>query len=93
MNRQSVATQSISSLHVQQGLFLIFALVVTLIGGQQYQRCSQNQVALRIQHSPIIGALYHTPGTTATRVGTFSRPLIERADSQGERPAVQHWVF
>lgn len=41
MNSQRIAQLRISPLHVQQGLFLLLALLVTLIAIQQFQRWSQ----------------------------------------------------
>jgi hypothetical protein len=93
MSYQSVATPSMSSLHVQQGLFLTLALLVTLVGGQQYQLWSLTHGTLRVQHPPTVGAVFHAPGATAAPLATVGRPSIERAGSVGEMPARQRWVF
>ncbi|PHX52470.1 hypothetical protein AO354_28920, partial [Pseudomonas syringae pv. syringae] len=41
MNSQRIAQLRISPLHIQQGLFLLLALLVTLIAIQQFQRWNQ----------------------------------------------------
>ncbi|MDE1167539.1 MAG: hypothetical protein PW845_19740 [Pseudomonas sp.] len=93
MNRQSVATASISSQHVQQGLFLLFAVLITLLCGQQYQRWSDSHEAAQIQHRTLIGSTFHSTGAKVAGLATVSRPTLERADTVGEMPAQQRWVF
>lgn len=43
MIRQGAAQLRISPLHIQQGLFALLALLITLIGGQQFLRWEQSQ--------------------------------------------------
>jgi hypothetical protein len=43
MNRQRLAQLHFSPLHLQQGLVASVALLVTLIGGQQFQRWEQSR--------------------------------------------------
>ena len=38
MNRQRVANLHLSPVYIQQGLFAVLALLITLIGGQQFLR-------------------------------------------------------
>ena len=45
MSRQRAAQLRISPLHIQQGLFAVLALLITLIGGQQFQRWEQTSAA------------------------------------------------
>ena len=43
MNRQRAAQLRLSPLYVQQGLFTVLALVITLIGGQQFMLWQHSQ--------------------------------------------------
>ena len=43
MNCQRAAQLRFSPLHLQQGLFAVLALLITLIAGQQFLRWEQNQ--------------------------------------------------
>ena len=43
MNRQRAAHLRLSPLYFQQGLFAVLALMITLIGGQQFVRWEQSQ--------------------------------------------------
>ena len=43
MNRQRAAHLYLSPVHVQQGLFAVLALLITLIGGQQFLCRAQSQ--------------------------------------------------
>lgn len=70
MNRQSAAQLRLSPLHVQQGLFALLALLITLIGGQQYMRWEQSE-----QPAPVHLSIPHPPKPTsapsaATRLTT-----------------------
>ncbi|VVO14426.1 hypothetical protein [Pseudomonas fluorescens] len=95
MIRQRLARLPISPLHLQQGLFGSLALLLTLIGGQQFQRWDQSQqeVALR---SPT----QHTTQTHFSAVSSQfadSAPLhlmdVDQAQPVTETSPQERWVF
>jgi hypothetical protein len=54
MDRQRLAQLHVSPLRLQQGLFTSLALLVTLVGGQQFQRWDQHPQEVmprQVQHS------------------------------------------
>jgi hypothetical protein len=61
MNRQRAAQLRLSPLHFQQGLFGVFALLVTLIAGQQFLRWEQSQQ----QEAPRVSFQHATQTTSA----------------------------
>lgn len=93
MNRQRLAQLRISPLHLQQGLFASLALLVTLIGGQQYQHWQQAE-----QQAPRL-PVHHATQTHFSLAGSASAaslPVHLTAVDQAQ-PAVsaseQRWVF
>ena len=74
MNRQRAAQVHISPLHVQQGLFALLALLVTLVAGQLLQRMDQ---------SPQVSApLLPVQHTTQTHFSAVSSRLADSAPPQ-----------
>lgn len=67
MNRQRAAQLRISPLSIQQGMFAVFALLITLISGQQFLRWEQSQ-----QPEAAIVPTHHLTQTHFSAVG--SRP-------------------
>ncbi|MFS2068685.1 hypothetical protein ACEN9D_08005 [Pseudomonas sp. CT11-2] len=95
MNRQSAAQLRLSPLHVQQGLFALLALLITLIGGQQYMRWEQSQQPeaphLSIAHAPQT----HFSAVSSNPTDNASMRMIgvEQARPVDETPSQEHWVF
>ncbi|MHC8359125.1 hypothetical protein ACYZUA_02190 [Pseudomonas sp. LS2P72] len=95
MSRQRAAQLRISPLHIQQGLFAVLALLITLIAGQQFQRWEQNlqQEAprLSIQHPT------QTHFSAASSNQADSPPLrmvdVDQAQPADEMPRQERWVF
>lgn len=95
MNRQRAAQLRISTLHVQQGLFVVLALVVTLIGGQQYLlwQLSQQPEApqVSIQHAP------QTHFSAVSSQFADATPMklmdVDQAQPVTEMPRQERWVF
>lgn len=95
MNRQGAARLRISPLHVQQGLFALLALLITLIGGQQFLRWEQSQqpepVHLSTPHAPQtqFGAL----GDNLTESASMRMMDVDQIRPVDETPAQERWVF
>jgi hypothetical protein len=95
MSRQRAAQLRISPLHIQQGLFAVLALLITLIAGQQFQRWEQNQQQeaprLSIQHPT------QTHFSAASSNQADSPPMrmmdVDQAQPADEMPRQEHWVF
>ncbi|KJZ63980.1 hypothetical protein [Pseudomonas fluorescens] len=95
MSRQRAAQLRISPLHIQQVLFSVLALLITLIAGQQLQRWEQNRQQeaprLSIQH-PI-----QTHFSAASSNQADSPPMrmmdVDQAQPADEMPRQERWVF
>jgi len=93
MNRPRATHLHLSPLHVQQGLFAVLALLVTLIAGQQFQRW--NQASVQVQRLPG-HALQQTHFSAAA--ASISDPAAYRLTSVDQaqvpdEPFQQRWVF
>ena len=95
MSRQRAAQLRISPLHIQQGLFAVLALLITLIAGQQFQRWEQNQQQeaprLSIQHPT------QTHFSAASSNQADSPPMrmmdVDQAQPADQMPRQERWVF
>ncbi|MDI3353360.1 hypothetical protein MO767_03060 [Pseudomonas sp. UYIF39] len=95
MSRQRAAQLRLSPLHLQQGLFAVLALLITLISGQQFQRWQQSQQQeaprLSIQHPT------QTHFSAASSNQADSPPMrmmdVDQAQPANEMPRQEHWVF
>ena len=95
MSRQRAAQLRISPLHIQQGLFAVLALLITLIAGQQFQRWEQNQQ----QEAPRLS--FQQPTQThfsaASSNQADSPPMrmmdVDQAQPGDEMPRQERWVF
>ncbi|MEB0046094.1 MULTISPECIES: hypothetical protein [unclassified Pseudomonas] len=95
MNRQRAAQLRISPMHIQQGLFAVLALLITLIGGQQFARWEQSQQTeaprLSIQHPS------QTHFSAVSSKPADSTPLrmmdVDQAQPVEEMPRQERWVF
>ncbi|SHN22784.1 hypothetical protein SAMN05216593_11570 [Pseudomonas asturiensis] len=94
MNSQRIAQLRISPLHVQQGLFLLLALLVTLIAIQQFQRWAQageaTQIRQQIVHSNVS---YRSVNAPIAREAAMSIRPVEGVVSVSEAAPQQKWVF
>ncbi|RON50934.1 hypothetical protein [Pseudomonas frederiksbergensis] len=95
MNRQRAAQLRISPLHIQQGLFAMLALTITLIGGQQFARweLSQQPEAPRL-------SIQHATQTHFSAVSSNladSAPMrmmdVDQAQPVDQMPHQERWVF
>ncbi|PQP03693.1 hypothetical protein C5612_14310 [Pseudomonas frederiksbergensis] len=95
MSRQGAAQLPISPLHVQQGLFALLALLLTLIGGQQFLRWEQTQRPeashLSIAHAPQthFSAVSSNPADNAS----IRMMDVDQARPVDETSSQERWVF
>ncbi|MBA1231360.1 hypothetical protein G7013_17050 [Pseudomonas viridiflava] len=94
MNSQRIAQLRISPLHIQQGLFLLLALLVTLIAIQQFQRWTQVSEATETRQQIIHSSASYRSVSAPMSQGTASglRP-VEGVVSANEVAPQQKWVF
>ncbi|MBK5538208.1 hypothetical protein JFV28_13175 [Pseudomonas sp. TH05] len=95
MSRQSLAQLRISPLHLQQGLFASLALLVTLIGGQQFQQWqhAQQQQALRVPAHQFTQTHFSQAGSASAASAPMQMMAVDQAQPALEAPAQQRWVF
>lgn len=93
MNSQHIAQFRISSLHIQQGLFAVLTLLVTLIVVQQFQRWEQSREAPQTQQHLIKSAASYN-SLRQTTLDTEDRQLpMGGMVSADEVATPQKWVF
>lgn len=97
MNGLHFAKTGFSSMHIQQGLFLSLALLITLIVVQQIGHWTSVTQAAPASH---VSLIHHTPFTALTAPSTqdaaVSFASVENqaaAKEVGEMPQRQSWVF
>ncbi|MBD9588237.1 hypothetical protein IB254_14305 [Pseudomonas sp. PDM03] len=95
MNRQRAAQLRISPLHIQQGLLAVLALLITLVGGQQFQRWEQSQQ----QEAPSVSIQHPTQTHFSAVSSSFadSAPTrmmdVDQAQPADELTRQERWVF
>ncbi|CAM3301482.1 hypothetical protein BZK31_02310 [Pseudomonas floridensis] len=95
MNSQRIAQLRISPLHVQQGLFLLLALLVTLIAIQQFQRWTQASQVTETRQQIIHSSASYRSVSAPVSQGTAALSLrpVEGVVSANEVAPQQKWVF
>ncbi|MEX3774783.1 hypothetical protein [Pseudomonas sp. MYb118] len=96
MNRQRAAQLRISPLHIQQGLFALLALLITLIGGQQLLswQLSQQPEAPRVSFQyPTQTHFSAVRGTPADNNSAMRMVDVDQAQPLDEMPRQERWVF
>ncbi len=95
MNSQRFAQLRISPLHIQQGLFLLLALLVTLIAIQQFQRWNLANEATQPRQQFIQTSSISYRGVSAPAVKDMSSSLrnVDGLVSVDEVAPQQKWVF
>ncbi|PWK39097.1 hypothetical protein [Pseudomonas sp. OV226] len=95
MNSHRAAQMRISPLHIQQGLFVVLALLITLITGQQFLRWEQSQQPetphVSIQHA----AQTHFSAASSNLADTAPMRMMDVDQPQplDELPRQERWVF
>ena len=95
MNCQRAAQLRFSPLYLQQGLFAVLALLITLIAGQQFLRWEQNQQqeASRVsfQHPT---QTHFSAASSGMSDNTSIRMMdVDQARPDDEMPRQERWVF
>lgn len=99
MNRQGFASLGISSQHLQQGLFTSLALVMTLIGGQQWAHWQQPAPAQSMPAHAIaaqqthFSAIRSTALGSSTPMGRYDLAASEDTQTANTQPVPERWVF
>lgn len=94
MSRQRLAAGFISPLQIQQGLFASLALIVTLIGGQQYQRWTQAAEPL-LQPTTHLSVQSHFSAVSSRPAEDMRLQLMstEQVEAPADLPRQETWVF
>ena len=94
MTRPRAAQVRISPLLIQQGLFGVLALLITLIACQQYLRWENNQ------HVEPLISIQHNTQTHFSAVSSSQADLapmrmmdVDQAQPVDEMPRQERWVF
>ncbi|MDB6441785.1 MULTISPECIES: hypothetical protein [unclassified Pseudomonas] len=95
MNRQRAARFSITSLRVQQGLWAVLALLVTLVVGQQLLLWHYSQQP----EAPLV-SVQRAPQTHFSPVGNVAQASasmrmmdVDQAQPVADMPRQERWVF
>ncbi|KJZ42581.1 MULTISPECIES: hypothetical protein [Pseudomonas] len=95
MNRQRAAHLHLWPVHIQQELFAVLALLITLIGGQQFLRWEQS----RQPEAPGLSTLHptQTQFSAVSSGQADSTPMrmmdVDQARPVGEIHHQERWVF
>ncbi len=94
MNRQRTVPFRVWLLHLQQGLFALLALLVTLIVGQAFQRWSQPLVEARsVPFQAPIQRHFSAVGSASDDRGAYTLTPVEQAEPVTDMPRQERWVF
>ena len=95
MTRYRAAQLHISPLHIQQGLFALLAMLITLIAGQQFFRWEQSQQPeaphLSIQHPT--QTHFSAASSNLTDIAPMRMMDVDQAQPLDEMPRQERWVF
>lgn len=95
MNRQRAAQFRISALHIQQGLWAVAALLITLVAGQQLMLWHQSQQPeaplLSIQRAP---QTHFSAVSSLADVSASMRMMeVDQVQPANDMPRQERWVF
>jgi hypothetical protein len=95
MNRQRAAQLRLSPLHLQQGLFCVFALLVTLIAGQQFLfwKQDQQQAAPHVSFQHPIQTHFSAASSGMADNSSMRMMDVDQAQPVTEMPRQERWVF
>ena len=95
MNRQRAAQLRISPLHIQQGLFALLALLITLISGQQFLLWEQSQQpeAPRVSIQPATQTHFRAVSSNQADLAPMRMMDVDQAQPADEMPRQERWVF
>ncbi|MGE8067335.1 hypothetical protein [Pseudomonas sp. NPDC089569] len=95
MSRQRATPLHLSPLHLLQGVFAVLALLITLIGGQQFSRWEQSQQkegpSISFQHPT---QTHFSAAGSAMADSTSMRMMgVDQHQAMDESPRQERWVF
>jgi hypothetical protein len=95
MNRQRAGQLRISPLHIQQGLFAILALLITLIAGQQFLLWEQSQQpeAPHVSIHPAIQTHFSAVSSNQADLAPMRMMDVDQAQPADQMPRQERWVF
>ena len=95
MNCQRAAQLRFSPLHLQQGLFAVLALLITLIAGQQFLRWEQNQQqeASRVSFQHPTQTHFSAVSSSQADNGAMRMMDVDQPQPLGDMPREERWVF
>ncbi|WP_017902663.1 hypothetical protein [Pseudomonas asplenii] len=94
MSRQLAVPLRISSLHVQQALFALLALVITLIVGQAFMRWTQPTVEhQRVFFQAPVQTHFSAIGSASSDPVAYRLTAVEQAEPLDDLPRQDRWVF
>ncbi len=95
MNRYRAAQLRISPLHIQQGLFAVLAMLITLIAGQQFLRWEQSQQPeaphVSIQHPT--QTHFSAASSNLADIAPMRMMDVDQARPLDEMPRQERWIF
>lgn len=94
MNRQGLvhaAQASVTPQQIQQGLFLMLAMIVTLLMCQQYSRWIEAHTASPVAFHSVHMTHFSPASVQADRAPALQQ--VERTVEVGDQPQQPRWVF
>lgn len=92
MNRTPLATAAVASSHVQQGLFVLFAVLVTLLACTAYQRMTQAPEPL-LHMMPHAVSSHFSPVSSREMEVPSARDFEQTAEVSAPAAPQQRWTF
>ena len=95
MSRQRAAQLRISPLHIQQGLFGVLALLITLIAGQQFLLWQQAQqpAAPHLSFQRPVQSHFSAAGSTLADSTPMRMMDVDQVQTLEDVPQQERWVF
>ncbi|MCD4530836.1 MULTISPECIES: hypothetical protein [Pseudomonas] len=95
MNRQSAAPFRLTSLHIQQGLWAVLALLITLVAGQQLLLWQESQQPEAPQVSIHRAPQTHFSAVSSVAEASASMRMmdVDQAQPVTDMPRQERWVF
>lgn len=92
MNRTPFATAAVASSYVQQGLFLLFAVLVTLLSCTAWQHLTQAPEPL-LHSMPRAASSHFSPVSSRGVEGLSARDFEQTAELNAPAAPQQRWTF
>ena len=95
MTRYRAAQLHISPLHIQQGLFAVLAMLITLIAGQQLPRWehSQQPEAPHVSFPHPTQTHFSASSSKLADIAPMRMMDVDQAQPLDEMPRQERWVF